>query len=149
MGTDEIEVTAAVTEPRKLEPWEIAGLTKEMRDALEIPAFLRRGDPACTVGQSQPSARSPARPMPPPPTPATAAAAAVSGGSSSGSKPNNNPGVTGTFDFNQYRVDPAEIETKIKSEADRRWRNWMPTKEDRKRPRRSWYERQVRKEFYP
>jgi hypothetical protein len=46
-------------------------------------------------------------------------------------------------------VDPDEIERKIKTEADRRWREWMPTKTDRKRPRMSVLIRQVRKEFYP
>lgn len=139
MGTDEIEVTAAVTEPRRLEPWEAAGMTKDLWDALEIPTFLLRGHPDCKVSASPPAwptSRTPTAPAP---------AAPVSDGSSSGesSKP------PGTLDFSQFRVDPAEIETKIKAEADRRWRNWMPTKEDRTRPRKSWYEKQVRKEFYP
>jgi hypothetical protein len=54
-----------------------------------------------------------------------------------------------TTDFEKFRVDPQEIETTIKREADRRWREWLPTKESRKRPRLSWYVRQVRKEYYP
>lgn len=53
------------------------------------------------------------------------------------------------MDFAHFRVDPAEIETKIATEADKRWRNWMPTKTDRKRPRKSAYIKQVRKEYYP
>jgi hypothetical protein len=40
-----------------------------------------------------------------------------------------------------------ELETSIKVEADKRWRNWMPTKTDRTRPRKSTYIKQVRAEF--
>lgn len=51
--------------------------------------------------------------------------------------------------FENFRVDPAEIETKIQVEADRRWRNWQPSREHLTRPRKSFFLREVRKEFYP
>ena len=50
--------------------------------------------------------------------------------------------------FAQFRVDPEEIEVKIRLEADRRWRQWTATKEHLTRPRKSYFLRQVRKEFY-
>ena len=42
--------------------------------------------------------------------------------------------------------EPTEDE-KILLEADRRWRNWMPTRESRKRPRRKTFEKLIRKEL--
>lgn len=51
--------------------------------------------------------------------------------------------------FDKFRVDPAEIETRIKVEADRRWRNWTPSREHLTRPRKSFFLREARKEFYP
>jgi len=51
--------------------------------------------------------------------------------------------------FDNFRIDPAEIESQIRIEADRRWRNWTPTKESLTRPRKSVFIREVRKEFYP
>jgi hypothetical protein len=44
---------------------------------------------------------------------------------------------------------PNEIESKIRHEADRRWRAWVPTKEHLSRPQLRYYLKQVRKEFYP
>lgn len=154
MGTN--EVTAAVTadaggaEPERVqEPWERVGMTKADWDMLEIPAFLqRRGSECPTSGPNLPSAKHPDGPTPCPQTSATAPAAAACDGNTSGNATSTSI-VGATGDFMQFRVDPAEIETKIKTEADRRWRNWVPTKTDRKRPRKSWYEKQVRREYYP
>lgn len=127
MGTE--EVTAAV-----IEPWQRVGLTKEQWDDLEIPGFLRRcdNDPvrATTAGHMA-SKKSPTEPV-------AAAAPAV----------DTTGGLPSGIDFAQFRVDPDEIERKIRAEADIRWRNWVPTKTDRKRPRLSTYVRAVRKEFY-
>lgn len=148
MGKDPVDedfVTAPVTEaPRPQTPWEAVGLTEEEWKDLEIPKFLRRTDTTEKVSPA-PSARAPAT------------AAAASAGNTSGettSAPTKTPPVTAmpgaTGNFEQFRVDPEEIESKIKAEADRRWRNWKPNRKDLdKRPRLSTFLKQVRKEFYP
>lgn len=83
---------------------------------------------------------------------ATAHAADASGGAqigeTSSTSPPSSASIPSSDEFAKFRVDPAEIETKINREADRRWRAWVPTKEDRTRHRKSWYVKQVRKEFY-
>lgn len=157
MGTE--EVTAAVTAsgkdqppepPRKLEPWEEVGMTKATWDALEIPTFLRRGHPECVVGTTTPAPpRTPARPVTAPPVNASV-------GGPTGTAPSKPPVPTGlTGDFSQFRVDPEEIERKIRQEADRRWRQWTAPQYEAgkpasyyKRPRLSTFLKQVRKEFY-
>jgi hypothetical protein len=146
MGKDPVDepftetVTAAVTEdePRVQTPWEIVGMDEKTWRSLEIPAFLRRTDTTVKV--------SPA-PIAPAPVPAAAASAGTPSGATTKSEPATNMGVTGGFEH--FRVDPEEIERKIKAEADALWRNWMPTKTDRKRPRLSTYIKQVRKQYYP
>lgn len=138
---DDPEVTAAVT---PLTPWEAIGMDKDTWDQLEIPAFLRRSTTG-SASSTPPGTRSR-------PKSATAPAVGASGGEVSGSRLSapTVSGMTGTasMDFSQFRVDPTEIETKIRQEADKRWRNWMPTKESRARPRLSTYIKQVRREFY-
>ena len=141
-------VTAAVTvdEPRKLEPWDLACLTKAEWDALDIPTFLRRGHPDCAVSTIIYVSPPPSKP----PVPAPLVSGYVGGPTGTGSSFESAQFTTlgATGDFSQFRVDPDEIEQKIRLEADKRWRNWMPTKTDRKRPRKSWYMKQVRKEYY-
>lgn len=122
--TEPEKITATVTpEPTEEDPWK----------DLEIPPFLRRvaGKTTEIVG------------------PARAPAATSSAGGPSGPTSDTKviPGLTGAFDH--FRVDPNEIESKIKQEADRRWRAWVPTKEHLSRPRKSYYLKQVRKEYYP
>lgn len=133
----EPEITAAVT------PWSAVGLSEDLWNDLEIPPFLRRTEATLTAPSTPTSTVSP-------PKAATAPAAGVSGGYTSGvNTPAPNPaGLTGGM-FDQFRVDPEEIEAKIKREADALWRNWIPTKEDRKRPRLSTYIKRVRKTYYP
>lgn len=133
---EEEKVTAPVT------PWAAVGLSEEQWNELEIPAFLRRTEPTLTAPSTPTSTVSPAKA-------ATAPAADASAGFTSGeSTSESSPaGVTGGM-FDQFRVDPAEIEAKIKREADALWRNWVPTKTDRKRPRLSTYIKRVRKEYY-
>lgn len=128
------KVTAPVTAPTE-DPWA----------HLEIPPFLRRVE-----GSKTPTAPSTPASMPSTPRSATAPAAAASAGATSGVNTGATmlAGVTGCM-FNQFRVDPEEIESKIRHEADRRWRAWVPTKEHLSRPRKSYYLKQVRKEFYP
>lgn len=118
------KVTAPVTPPTE-DPWA----------HLEIPEFLRRTDPVVAPG----------------PTHAHAPIANTSGGAKSGTGQVSTHGVMAgaTGNFEQFRVDPEEIESKIRHEADRRWRAWVPTKEHLSRPRKSYYLKQVRKEFYP
>ncbi len=79
-------------------------------------------------------------------TSATAPGASPTSGGQSGTEPSS---PIETDEFSKFRVSPDEIASKINKEADRRWREWMPTKTDRKRPRKSWYVKQVRKEYYP
>lgn len=131
-------VTAPVTRSPPT-AWEQVGLTEEEWNGLEIPKFLRRTEPVASVSTT---------PLGSPP--ATVPAAAASAGTPSGppSSPVTVSGVTGGM-FDQFRVDPEEIESKIRHEADRRWRAWVPTKEHLSRPRKSYYLKEVRKEFYP
>lgn len=129
---------AEVTEPVTLpSPWEIARLTEQQWNDLEIPAFLRRTDTTPSEARPAPTKNAPT-------PPAVGSAGGPSGGSSSTAA----AGITGGM-FDHFRVDPEEIESKIRHEADRRWRAWVPTKEHLSRPRKSYYEKQVRKEFYP
>lgn len=128
------KVTAPVTEPTE-DPWA----------HLEIPPFLRRVEGSKTL-------TAPSTPTSTPLTQksATAPAAAASAGSTSGATTGATTlaGATGGM-FDQFRVDPEEIESKIRHEADRRWRAWVPTKEHLSRPRKSYYLKQARKEYYP
>lgn len=150
-------VTAPVTNPvppdlsgtspepethRAMTPWEIAGMDEETWNGLEIPAFLRRTEVTLTAPSTPTSTVSPTAAAPAP-----AATASVGVTSGPPSSPTTVSGATGGFEH--FRVDPEEIERKIKTEADVLWRNWMPTKTDRKRPRLSTYIRQVRKLYYP
>lgn len=132
------KVTAPVTQT----PWAAVGLSEEEWNGLEIPAFLRR---------TAPTLIAPSTPTSTPSTPksATVPDAAASAGSTSGESTSvpTTAGATGGM-FDQFRVDPEEIERKIKAEADALWRNWMPTKTDRKRPRLSTYIKRVRKDYY-
>lgn len=47
----------------------------------------------------------------------------------------------------RHLTDEQATERRIEDEADRRWRSWIPTKEEHHRPRLSTFERLVRKEF--
>jgi hypothetical protein len=145
-------VTAPVTDPpRAKTPWEEASLTEQEWNDLEIPKFLRRDASTTTL-------TAPSTPTSTPSTrkSATAPAADASGGATSGastSAPIQTPPVSvmpgATGNFEQFRVDTDEIESKIRHEADRRWRAWVPTKEHLSRPQLRYYLKQVRKEFYP
>lgn len=139
-GNDHSEKITVTVTPT---PWAAVGLSEDEWNGLEIPQFLQR--------RTEPTLTAPTTPISTPSTPsvATAPAAAASvGGTSGGTTDAPNPvGLTGTM-FSQFYVDPEEIERKIKAEADQLWRNWMPTKTDRKRPRISTYLRQVRKSYY-
>ncbi len=143
-------VTATVAEPEgmtlRLTVWEEAGfVTKEAFDALAIPEmFLRNPDNTFKWPLTQSlkthipieKARSLAAPVP---------SAAEPDGSKNGSTSKSRS----EDEFSHFKIDHSAIEAKIKKEADKRWRNWMPTKTDRTRPRLSTYVRLVRKEFYP
>lgn len=111
-----------------------------------IPTWLLRGHPDCVIGRPQPTASAQAGSTPTPQMNVTAPDAGASAGSTSGSAPSTTP--AGIDEFSRFRVDPDEIESKIRHEADRRYRDWTPTKAQPKRPRKSVFERQVRKEFY-
>ena len=158
---DDKKVTAPVTPPKKPKektPWENAGLTKAEWDALEIPAALRRSSPSAPASPPSPASS---------PTPKSAAAPAAppSSGSKTGSAKSTTTSETpskttpkstsgGLLDFQKWRVDPEDIERKIRQEADRRWREWTPTADDARkgiqtRPRLSVFIKQARKEFYP
>ncbi len=133
------KITAPVTEqPPAKDPYDFS-------DFPDMPEMFLR-NPDNTFKWKSPTTVAPKTSAP---ATASAPSAASPGGETSGmpsSMPSGSPG--GGFD--QYRVvSPDEINTKIKQEADRRWREWMPTKTDRKRPRLSTYVRQVRKEYYP
>lgn len=154
------EVTAPVTPRAPPTPWETVGLTEDEWKNLEIPGFLRRTSgkkpsPSSTSAAPPPTARSDALPTPGTSCPdAPASTASSPAGKTPGTpsrpeieKPTAPPSTT-KDEWQCFRVDPDEIETKIKVEADRRWREWMPTKESRKRPRLSVYIRRVRREFY-
>lgn len=125
-------VTAPVT------AWAAVGLTEEEWNALEIPTFLRRTEPTLTAPSTPTSTVSR-------PKAATAPAAAASAGSTSGATTNvSSPaGMTGGM-FDQFRVDPDEIERKIKAEAERLWYTW----EGPHRPRKSTLIKRVRKDYY-
>jgi hypothetical protein len=132
------EVTAPVT------PWERVGLTKDVWDALEIPeAFIRRDTP---VG---PSVSVMAKERKTTASPIAPGASGSVGGTTGLSEKSLTQLTHKTDEFAKFRVDPDEIERMIRAEADRRWREWLPTKTDRKRPRLSAYVKQVRKEYYP
>lgn len=137
-----------VTAPVTPTAWERVGMTEEEWNALAIPPqFIRTG--------------------PSPPTSlanATAPAAASGGGKRNGSASNaktlnSTPPtapapIIAADPFAQFKtVTPDDIERQIRREADRRRREWMPSKgdkkENRKQPRLSFFIRQVRKEFYP
>lgn len=134
MGNDLVdefveEVTAPVTGP-----WVAVGMTEEEWRTLSIPDFLIR----------RASAPKPA------PVPDASACVGLASGPASNTPSTAATSPTGlTGGFEHFRVDPQEIERKIKAEADRQWREWMPTKTDRKRPTKRGLIKRIRKEYYP
>lgn len=131
------EITAAVTDAPN------QGLTVPSDDGLEIPKFLLRNAdgsftfPGALAGDVSASG----------PEPATGdGGASVAQSQSDDVAP---PEPEPTDEFARFRVDPSEIETAIQQEADRRWRNWTPTKGEAKltRPQKRAFVRDVRAEF--
>jgi hypothetical protein len=176
------DVTAPVTEPetpkkpKEKTAWERVNLTKEEWDALEIPPMFRRAH-----SDTKPPARPPSPATSPTPSSVAAPAASSSPGKKSGKRRSSGtastpfsttdqPTKTGTkaswtaseptpptlTDFDKFKiVTPEDIETKIRHEADRRYRDWTPSAADTRkrkgktsRPRIEWFIKQVRKEFY-
>lgn len=140
MGTKKDDITASVTELEQT-PWEAVGVSKQEWDITGVPEFLRRKEPSCIPQPVMPKHIHSLGQTPRPPAPVPFV------GEETGSKIGLESYSKGD-EFARFRVDPDEIEQQIKLEADRRWREWLPTKLSRHRPRKSWYEKQVRKEFY-
>lgn len=155
MGTKKDELTAPVTEPEQ-PIWETFGVSKDNWDAMEIPDFLRCEKAPCTPQLITPVST----PFPVSHHRVPVSIAGQKTGNESGQKALlkgdefEKPKVNGLEvllkdnEFEKFRVNPDEIEQQIRIEADRRWREWLPTKTSRRRPRKSWYEKKVRKEFY-
>ncbi len=165
--------------PKEKTAWERVNMTKADWDALEIPPMFRR---APAVSDTKPPARPPSPASSPTPSSVAAPAASSSRGKKSGKRRSSGtastpisttdqPTKAGTeassteppresdvslTDFDKFKiVTPADIEKKIRHEADRRYRDWTPSAADTRkrkgktsRPRIEWFIKQVRKEFY-